>query len=331
MSSIMDNISERTVIAATLAAITLLSFWVFSKVIWTVFFAVTIAYVLQPLNQQLREKGASDTLSSAISTLVAVVTLLTLAAPFLIVLYRRRDILIDFIQDIPQNISLEFLGFEFDIEISTLVEMARDSVTEAAITVAQGAPSLLLKFVLLLVLVFALLRNSRKIKETFLGVFPERYEKMFMQYNDRAKQTITGLYIVQLSTAVLTFIVAMPVFYFLGYEPFISLALIAGLLQFIPVLGPTLLILILAGFEIILGDVFTGIIVLISGLLLIAALPDLVLRPHLADKTTGMPASLYFLGFIGGILTLGAIGIIVGPFIIALFLETVRFAQEYEN
>jgi predicted PurR-regulated permease PerM len=34
--------------------------------------------------------------------------------------------------------------------------------------------------------------------------------------------------------------------------------------------------------------------------------------------------SLYFVGFVGGVLTLGAIGIIAGPLIVAILVEVVE-------
>ncbi len=50
-------------------------------------------------------------------------------------------------------------------------------------------------------------------------------------------------------------------------------------------------------------------------------------RPKLARYTTGLPASLYFVGFTGGVLTLGVIGFIAGPVVIALLVERRRADQ----
>lgn len=323
-----EEITRQGFLAIILLAVALISFWVFSRVLATIFVAITIAYVLYPIRNKLVDKGLSSTLSSLTVTSLAFIILLTLAAPFIIVLYRRREILLGFLQDIPQSIELELLGREFTIQSSLIVETLRDTVTNTAINLAQSTPSLLLKFLLLIVLVFAILRNPMKIKNTLLEIVPGHHQQTVLEYNKAIKQTITGLYIVQLSTAILTFLVGLPVFYLLGYEPFVSLALLGGLLQFVPVLGPSILVIGLAAFEVLTIDLMSGVIVLIIGLLFVAALPDLMLRPQLADRTTGLPASLYFLGFIGGILTLGAIGIIVGPLIIALFLKTVELMAE---
>jgi predicted PurR-regulated permease PerM len=37
-----------------------------------------------------------------------------------------------------------------------------------------------------------------------------------------------------------------------------------------------------------------------------------------------MPATLYFIGFVGGVLSVGVVGVIAGPLIVALVAETVE-------
>jgi predicted PurR-regulated permease PerM len=64
---------------------------------------------------------------------------------------------------------------------------------------------------------------------------------------------------------------------------------------------------------------------------LIAWLPDLTIRPRLARRTADLDGSLYFIGFVGGLLSLGAIGVIVGPLVVALLAETAGLvADEFD-
>jgi len=51
-----------------------------------------------------------------------------------------------------------------------------------------------------------------------------------------------GIFAVQTLTSVATFLMALPVFYFLGYDAFLSLSVAAGLLQFVPIIGPSVLV-----------------------------------------------------------------------------------------
>jgi predicted ATP-dependent serine protease len=51
---------------------------------------------------------------------------------------------------------------------------------------------------------------------------------------------------------------------------------------------------------------------------IIGLVPDLVVRPQLASRQAKLPVSLYF---VGGVLT---VGVIAGPLVVALLIETVQ-------
>jgi predicted PurR-regulated permease PerM len=66
-----------------------------------------------------------------------------------------------------------------------------------------------------------------------------------------------------------------------------------------------------------------AVLVTVLGLVFVGLAPDAVIRPRLASRTAHLPTSLYFIGFTGGILTLGAVGFIAGPLAVALLVEAV--------
>jgi predicted PurR-regulated permease PerM len=63
--------------------------------------------------------------------------------------------------------------------------------------------------------------------------------------------------------------------------------------------------------------------IIILGLGLIGFMPDAIIRTQLVSWAADLPVSLYFVGFVGGILSLGIIGFVAGPLIIALLVEVV--------
>lgn len=139
----------------------------------------------------------------------------------------------------------------------------------------------------------------------------------------RVKHTLYGIYVLQAATAFGTAIVAAGVFWALGYDGVLTLAIVAGVLQFVPVLGPSLLIVVLAAVDLAAGATTWAILVLVVGGILIGAAPDAVIRPRLAAWAADLPTSLYSIGFVGGVLTVGAIGVIAGPLVVALVVELV--------
>jgi predicted PurR-regulated permease PerM len=77
----------------------------------------------------------------------------------------------------------------------------------------------------------------------------------------------------------------------------------------------------LTGYHVALGQLPQAVAIFVLGGVLIAWLPDVLIRPRLASETAHLPGGLYFVGFVGGLLTLGPVGVIAGPLVVALVLE----------
>ena len=58
---------------------------------------------------------------------------------------------------------------------------------------------------------------------------------------------------------------------------------LAGVLQFIPILGPSVIVAMLAVYRLAVGDTTAAILVATLGLVLIGFLPDALIRPRLAS------------------------------------------------
>lgn len=306
-----------------LGVLSLAGFYILSEVVWTIFLAATFSYVLYPFKNWLQRERLSDRQAAALVTVVSFVLLVTLLVPVFLVLFQRRQILLDFLASLPEEITVKLMEFSFSYPTAELEARAAEWVTGTAVKLAESLPSLSLKAFLFVFLVYAVLKHPDSIKGKVLGALPESSGEVVMGYHERIRQTLVGIFAVQTFTAMATFIISLPVFYFLGYQAFVSLALISAILQFIPIVGPAVLILILAGLELMAGFHVKALMILVFGMVIIGFLPDAYLRPRLADRTTGLPASLYFIGFAGGALTLGAIGVLAGPLVVALIAETV--------
>ena len=91
------------------------------------------------------------------------------------------------------------------------------------------------------------------------------------------------------------------------------------------------LVAALAAGDVLLGETGRAIAVLALGLVVVSFVPDAVIRTQLADRTGRISPGLYFVGFVGGILTLGAVGLIVGPLVVSLLLEVIDMLSEHET
>jgi len=304
------------VVAGALAAVLLAS------VVGTVFFAVTVAYLLWPLREEVVDRGQSRRVASASTTAAAFLATLLLFAPLAVVAYLRFDSFVAVIDLLPSQVDLSLLGFEYVVTLQSLADLAVVYVQRAARHAATAAPVLLVKVTLFVFLLYSLLFYGEEAQRAALALVPPTYREAARALNRRARDTLFAIYVLQAATALGTFVLALPVFFALGYDAVVTLATIAAVLQFIPIVGPIVLLAGLAAYHLALGQPIQAALVFLVGGFVVAWLPDVLIRPRLARETARVPGSLYFVGFFGGALTLGPIGLVAGPLAVGLFVES---------
>ena len=297
---------------------------ILSRVLQTVFFSITVAYVLYPVRRELVNRGAPRRVAAGAATVVGFVFVVLLVTPIVYALYARQAEIIDFLRDVPDTQPITAFGMTFVVDVSDLLERTQTAVSDAAIGLATAAPVVALKAFLFVFLVYALLLRPENAQSAAMRLIPGEYHDVAMGLHRQVRDTLFALYVLQAATAFGTFAVALVVFWALGYEAAFSLAVFSGVLQFIPVLGPSLLILAIAMVEVFAGQIGAAILVTAVGLVFVGFLPDAIIRPQLAPYTADIPASLYFIGFTGGVLSIGLVGFIAGPLVVALFVEAVE-------
>jgi predicted PurR-regulated permease PerM len=302
-----------------------------ADVLATVFFAVTVAYLLSPLREELTRRGLSAWGASLAATATAVLAVLALSLPFVVVVLLRLDALIAFLSTLPPTITVEVYGFSTTITLadarSTVVSFGRSLARSFALAI----PVLSLKLTVFVMVVFALLSRTAETHRALIALVPHPYRGVVQALSRRTRATLFAIYVLQAATAAGTFAIALVLFYLLGYPYFLTLAVLSALLQFLPVVGPSLLIGLLALAHLLTGDPTGAALVFVAGAVLVAWLPDVLIRPRLARETADLPGSLYFVGFVGGLLTLGPVGIIAGPLAVALVVEMADHLSEELN
>jgi predicted PurR-regulated permease PerM len=290
-------------------------------VLGTVFFAVTVAYLLFPLRRRLVDRGLSEWVASVASTLIALGSGLLAIAPLVVVLFLRYENLLALIGLVPSEFTVAAFGFEYVVTLEQVIAALTGVARSAARTVVVAGPILAIKLGLFVLVVFGLVFHQGRLGRALLAVVPASYRDVADAMNRRARETLFAIYVLQAATAVGTFAVALPFFTLLGYSFPAALAVVAAVLQFLPIVGPSALLLGLAAYHLAAGEVILAVVALLGGGVLIAWLPDLVIRPRLARETADIAGTLYFVGFTGGLLSLGAVGVVAGPLAVALLVE----------
>ena len=325
-------VNRRYVLAGVVVALGVLTGAILLEVLGTILFAITVAYVLVPVQRWLVRRGVSVRLAAVGATLVGFVGALAVFAPIFVTIYYRLDELEELVRGLPTEVPIAVAGETYVVESAEVQEWLLATVSSVGIAFARALPELAIKFALFVILLFALVLKGQAAAQAAVAPVPHAYRDVFYALATRARETLYAIYVLQVATGISTLAIAYPLFWLLGYDAAFTLALIAAILQFVPIIGPSLLILPIVGFEIVAGDLAAAVVVGVLGISLVAWFPDVFVRPKLAHASVGLPGSLYFVGFTGGLFTLGPIGIVIGPLIVAVFVEAVELlADEIET
>ena len=310
-----------TILSGVLGGFLLLALVVLREAIGTVFFAVTVAYVLYPVRMWLSRHHVGPRIAAGICTALAFVSAAVLFLPLVVALYLRRSTFVDFVRELPPQLDIAYGQMSYTVDVNAVTDQAVSELSNFAVAVAGAAPALAFKFILFVLVVYALLMRPDRVGKALLKPVPREYHDIVISFHKRTKSALYAVYILQAATALGTFLIALPFFWVMGYDAAFSLAVISGILQFIPVLGPSVIIVALASVEVIAGDTATAITITAIGLVIVGFMPDAVIRFQLASLTAKMSASLYFIGFVGGVLSVGVIGVIAGPVLVSWLAE----------
>jgi predicted PurR-regulated permease PerM len=197
-----------------------------------------------------------------------------------------------------------------------------------ALTAGQNVANFMVKFFLMLYLLFFVLRDGDEILEQIIRALPlgdERERALFAKFAEMARAVVKGTLVVGL---VQGFLGGM-MFWILGIEGVVFWGVLMVLLSLLPVVGASLVWGPAAVFLLATGAYIKAAILVAFGAIIIG-LADNILRPLLVGRDTRMPDYLILLSTLGGLTLFGLSGFVIGPIIASLFLAVwVMFRDEY--
>ena len=185
------------------------------------------------------------------------------------------------------------------------------------------------KMFVFFVSLFSLLRWGEELKKTFSRRVPEVLSGYDRRLSEVTVDTLYAIYIVQIAIAFLTFFMALPVFYLLGYGNVIFYSFLAAFCELIPVLGSSVVFILMGTYAFALGDTRGVLILFFLGYLIVSCVPEFYIRPVLVGRRVKIHPVIMFIGIVGGTLTMGLVGFVLGPVIIVLLITSYRmYVQE---
>jgi predicted PurR-regulated permease PerM len=302
-----------------------------------VLLGASIAVVFLPLHHRLL-KYTRPRISAAIVTLTVLIALALAVLTTLFILTSNASTLKELFGSIGiwlNNPATNPMDFGIPVTKATLSAML-DQGTALFVdyqkTLISNLYLILFKMLVLFVSLFSLLRWGEELEMKLTRHVPEILTGYIRKLSEVTVDTLYAIYIVQIAIAILTFFIAIPVFYLLGYGNIIFYSFLAAFCELIPILGSSVAFILIGTYALALDDTRGVFILFFLGYLIVSCVPEIYVRPVLVGRRVKIHPLIMFIGILSGILTMGLAGFVLGPVIIVLIITSYRmYVQERKD
>lgn len=316
--------SVKNIIFSVLVVVLLLLLPKISGILMLFFGAYVLACALNPYVVKLTVK-MNRTLAASVVMLTSLLSVIALFVPIFIVAFKEIKI---FMSTLPDKIAgvTDFL-LNTDIYGHKLLDMFDfDTIVGNSSSVAQGVFNqswnftisifqILMISVALTMIVYYILVDKTYLKKKFLEFFPPDLKIKADDILSIISNKVGGYVRAQVISMVAVGVMVAIDLVILRVEYATFLGLISGILDIIPILGPTLALAVILLVAYPMG--ITKIILIIVGFLLVQQISNYVVRPVLFGKLMELHPLMVFLALFLAEQFLGFWGVILSPAIAA--------------
>ena len=206
-------------------------------------------------------------------TFGALVATLLFFLPLVVVAYVRFDSFVALVGLLPPEFVVGGFRFEYVVTLEALLTLTVRSAERAARRAATLAPVLGVKMTLFVFLIYSLLFHAEAAQRATIALVPPEYRGVATALNRRTRETLSAIHVLQAATALGTFMLAVPTFLVLGYDTALTLPAVAAILQFVPVVGASVLLAGLTGYHLAIGELLQAVLVATVGVSLSYSCP----------------------------------------------------------
>ncbi len=211
-------------------------------------------------------------------------------------------------------------GTEIEEYTSATVTYLRDKIFKIGGGAASYAGSTILGFAIMVIGLYFFLLDGPKMIETFKGLSPledDHEQELVTEFGKVSRAVV----IATLLSALVQGFLAGIGFYFCGIESVFLLTVLTSVFAMIPFVGAAAVWFPCSLYLYFFENELTSAISLALYGALIVSMADNVIKPLVLHGQSNLHPMLALLSVLGGVATLGPIGILVGPMIVA-FLQT---------
>lgn len=121
--------------------------------------------------------------------------------PIVVVLYIRRELLLNLLDSLPSTTSVEVAKFAYVIDTGEATAVATTYPTRLAFGVAQATPELAAHATVFAFVVFGVLLGRPRIRRALLLPIPSDYHDVPQALHERTRGALFALYVIQAATS----------------------------------------------------------------------------------------------------------------------------------
>lgn len=172
-----------------------------------------------------------------------------------------------------------------------------------------------------------LLSLEEKTAEKFLTlVLPKKYEDQIVSLFERVQSKVAGWFGARILSCLFVGVASFIVFYIFGIKYAFLLALIAGVFNFIPYIGPWVTAILLLVFIIVSTGSWLSVLYVFLAVVVIQQIENSILTPLLMKKMINLPPVLVLISLLVGARVFGFLGTI---FAVPVFGIIYEFMKEF--
>ena len=301
------------VILALFVLVLILSFIVVQPFIISFLSGLVLAYLFYPIYKRLNSKIRNDTVS-------AFLMVTALCAIVLVPSYFAIDLLVKESLLLFSKLSASSLPIlqSFSPIIDKITTLLFGKAPELVLTI----PYLLLNLFITLFILFYFFKDGDLILGKIEEIIPlNRKDKNL--FIDEFKNITHAVVYGMLLTGVLQALVLIITFYIFGVSSPFLWGFVVLILSILPGLGPAIVWVPAAVLKYFDGNNFAAIGIVLIGVLIITPIESF-LKPKLIGDKSNLHPIVVLLGVLGGIKLMGFIGVVFGPWILAIFATFVK-------
>ncbi len=226
--------------------------------------------------------------------------------------------LLERINPLLANFDIAITGEELSKTISDIGRAVGLFFFDQARSIASNTLSFLASFFLMLLVIFFLLIDGRKLVQFLIDLSPlpdEQDTQLIGKFRDMAGAILVGNGL----CGALQGIAGGTVFWLFGLQSAFLWGVIMSLLAFLPIIGIGAVFIPTVVFLLLTERIGASLFFLVFYLLLSGSV-EYILKPRVVGKRVQMHTLVVFLSIIGGLKIFGILGIIYGPLIATAFL-----------